>query len=352
MIKISLLVALGVLTAACVKPSDKITPSKNKAAKATTSGKQSPNTAATAKQRARIATAVKRALDRAHEKPQTPAATKEASSPLKPAPDLPPAIQGPIPAVKLVPLNAKLSAKKIIQAIRDAHYDAERLGLRQVDFSMTYVEAHKATKVTATGRWKSGGPPDLTLKTLSRENKTIAKDTKRHEQMHQAMTFRLRRLLQGLGKGFLSQRIADWLHRDGKVRTVKSNAAGKKKMLEIVYAVSNEFNHENVTLLIDAENRVERVTRTSDRGVTRTMRYHYRMVGGRNLVTRGEVSISFGDNAKIKGKLRTRLMATDDMNYQFTYKKIGRFYLPTQIYRRSPKLGRRLVIELTYTQVG
>ena len=161
--------------------------------------------------------------------------------------------------------------------------------------------------------------------------------------MYQAMTFRLRRLLEGLGNGFLSRRLTAWLQREGKVRSLPG---GK---LEVEYAVKNEFNDEKVTLLIDKRHRIERVTRHSNRGVTRTMRYTYQMIDGRNLVSRGDVSVSFDDNAKIDGKLRVRLMTMDGMIYQLTYKKIGRFYLPTQIYRKSPKLAQQISLDLTYT---
>lgn len=175
-----------------------------------------------------------------------------------------------------------------------------------------------------------------------RKGVALTKDNKRREKMHTALTFRLRRLLDGLGNGFLSRRLFDWRKREGKVEVL---ANGGRRL---TYQVANEFSKEQVIVEIDAQARIRSVERRSARGVNRKMTYIYKMVDGRNLVSSGTVSISFADNAKLRGKLRKKLSTMQGMTYQFTYAKVGRFWLPTQIYRRSPALVREIALTLSY----
>lgn len=319
-----LTLVLATSTAACTKPQT-----------GSGSGSAATGPAAGAHGKARSATKPEAA---------TPAKGPAASKPTAPTPprnDLPPPIVGAIPPLK-IPALAKGPAPALVAQLRQAHYDPERLGLREVRFKLTYLEKLTETRATAEGSWKSGGPPQLSLSGLWRKGAAVAKDNKRRENMHTALTFRLRRLLDGLGNGFLSRRLFDWRQREGKVEVLGDG--GRR----LTYQVANEFSKETVVVEIDAQARIRSVERRSQRGVNRKMSYTYKMVDGRNLVQSGTVSITFADNAEIRGKLRKKLSTMQGMSYQFTFTKVGRFWLPTQIYRRSPALAREISLALTY----
>jgi macrodomain Ter protein organizer (MatP/YcbG family) len=289
--------------------------------------------------------AVQRAVQKAVAKMRASRGTSRApakAAPLKPLPPLPKPVTGPIPAHELTKLSPKLDAKQLVHALQAAHYDAEHLGLRQLSFKLSYLDKKRRIKIEAKGRWTSRSPAEVEISSLSRDGKPVAKDTEPHKKMYQALTFRLRRLLDGLGKGFLTRRLYAWRDRPGKLAAVKG---GK---LSLTMDVKNEFNAEKVVVLVDDKSRIEKVTRRSNRGVVRAMSYRYRMIDGRNLVSTATASVRFEGKAQIKRRMRTRLMSMDGMNFQFTYAKFGRFYLPKSIYRRSPKIGQEIAIELSY----
>lgn len=315
---------MSVSTAACTKPQT-----------GSGSGSAASGPAAGAPSKAGSAPKAKAAV------PAQGPATSKPATPTPPRNDLPPPIVGAIPPWK-TPALAKATAPAIVAQLREAHYDPERLGLRELRFKLTYLEKLTETRATADGSWKSGAPPQLTLSGLWRKGAAVGKDNKRRENMHTALTFRLRRLLDGLGNGFLSRRLFDCRQREGKVELLGDG--GRR----LIYQVANEFSKEKVVVEIDVQARIRSVERRSQRGVNRKMTYTYKMVDGRNLVQSGTVSITFADNAKIRGKLRTKLSTMQGMSYQFTFTKVGRFWLPTQIYRRSPALGREISLALTY----
>lgn len=300
-------------------------------------------TSKTKTDRKAIAKAVKRAvkkLRRERSKSRTPAP----SAKLAPLPPLPKPIEGPLPAHTPKKPSAKLTSKQLVAALQAAHYDPERLGLRKLSFTLSYLDKKRSIKIDAKGSWTSRSPAEVTITKLTRDGKALGKETKRQQQMHQALTFRLRRLLDGLGNGFLTKRLYAWADKPGKVAAAKAN----KGKVSLTMDVKNEFNSEKVVVTVDDMARVEHVRRASNRGVVREMRYAYRMIDGRNLVSTATAKVSLANAPKLKGRMRMRLMSMDGMNFQFTYTKVGRFWLPKTIYRRSPKVGQEIALELEY----
>ena len=332
------LLIISIFLVACTQPA-----AKKPAAKA--GDKNKTGKASDKDTRKAIASRVQKAIAKMRKDRATSKAPQPAPKPM-PRPDLPPPIKGPIPALKLKPLSAELPAKAIVKALRKAHYDAERLGLRKLDFDLDYLDKKRKITIKAKGSWKSGAPATVAINSFVSDDKTIGQDSKPHKQMREAMTFRLRRLLEGLANGYLTQRLFAWSRQEGKVTPSKS----AKGRLELTYAVKNEFNAETVTVVVDPKlHRVDKVTRSSNRGVIREMSYSYKMIDGRNLVTNAVASVRFTANAKLKRKMQARLMTLHGMTFQFTHKKVDRFYLPTQLYRKSPKLGQDISLEWKYS---
>ncbi len=308
--------------------------------------KAGTGSANTKKGRKAIAKAVDRAVaklrqDRAKSRPPSPSAK------LPPLPPLPKPIVGAIPAYKGERPTAKLTSKELVAAIQAAHYDPERLGLRKLGLSLSYLDKKRNIKIEASGSWQSRSPAQVTISKLTRDGKILGKESKRHQQMHQALTFRLRRLLEGLGNGFLTHRLYSWADQPGKVAAVKGDTI-KGAAVSLSMDVNNEFNAEKVVVTVDDKARVVHVKRTSSRGVVREMSYAYRMIDGRNLVSSATVKVSLANAPKLKGRMRVRLMSMDGMSFQFTYGKVGRFWLPKTIYRKSPKIGQEIALDLTY----
>lgn len=279
-------------------------------------------------------------------KKSVPAKPAKAPGPpvARPAPaprtDLPPPIKGKIPALELGALK-KESAREVVAKLIEAHYDAERLGLRELKFKLDYASKRKDTSTKGEGGWKSGGAPTVALTSIVQSGKTLKPETKLHQQMFQAMTYRMRRLLDGLGNGFLSRRLHDLKKLDGEVEK-------KGKRLELRFALKDEAGSK-MTLVVGERYQVERIERTSPKGVVRAMQYEYQLEGGRNLMRSARMMVRFADNTKIPQKARVKLTAANNTLFQISYKKVGRFFVPTHLHKTMPASGDEISLGLSYS---
>ncbi|MBW2732721.1 MAG: hypothetical protein JRH20_10045 [Deltaproteobacteria bacterium] len=262
------------------------------------------------------------------------------NAPPQPRADLPVPIKGPIPPLKLHALK-KGAVRDVLKKLIEAHYDAERLGLRELRFKLAYASMHRNTSTKGEGHWRSGGPPSVKLGNIMQDGKTLARKSKVHQQMYQAMTYRMRRLLDGLGNGFLSRRLHDLKDLDAKVEK-------KNGTLELHFDLKDEAGSK-MMVVVGKGYRVERIERSSTKGVIRGMKYDYQLEGGRNLVRSAQMMVRFTDDTKIPKKARAKLAAGNNSLFQIRYKKIGRFFVPIRLHKKMPATLGEITLDLTYS---
>ncbi len=268
------------------------------------------------------------------------AAEPAAGAAPQPAPAPPPAPTGPIEDIDLGPLKVE-SWPQVVAKLERAHYDAEVLGLREVRFTLSYRSKRQAAvEALAKGRWKPGGPPELELTQVKRDGKVLAAP-EGEEQIGQKVAwerlhYKLLKLIEGLGNGFLSRRIFDWRSARGAVKQEGDH-------LLLTYT---QEKLGQTTIEVGPGYAVQRVSIVAPEGYTRSMTYKTRSEGGRNLVVDGLFSTRM--DKPLHDKARITLEAMDGNRFQISYDKVGRYWLPVKLVKTIPKLAEQLDVELKY----
>lgn len=246
----------------------------------------------------------------------------------------------------LEPLALGALAEGNLQAVVDklaqAHYDPESLGLSELGFEAELVLARKATSARGQGSWRRGGRPEVKLVAVTRDGKEEAAPSEPgvKTQIWESLRLQLQNLLEGLGRGFLSQRLSDW-------RKLEGRAALKEGKLLLSFADDGGTNEVTI-----AEGyRIERVVHRSVKRVNRTMSYEHEEEGGRNRVTRAVFQVEIEAGADLPPRALQLLEVQQGQRYELRYATVGGFRLPVSLRKVNPKIGDELEVKLRYTSL-
>jgi hypothetical protein len=253
----------------------------------------------------------------------------------------------PSPSVTAPPLQLGELAQEPLAAVVDkltrAHYDAQSHGLRQLAFSVELTLSKAKTQATATGRWRQGEQvPVVEITSISRQGKPEPRpqdDSGIGWQMWTSLRLQLQNLLEGLGRGFLAQRLGQWRGLEGKsaLRDGKLVLTFGDKEGETEVQVGKGYV-------------VERVTHRSPKGVTRSMTYTHQREGGRNLVTRAVFGMQMDPSAEVSRLSKKVVRMTDQMVFEITYTRVGGYLLPSQLRKTMPGDGDQITVKISYTE--
>ena len=249
------------------------------------------------------------------------------------------------PAPPIVPITAQKlkidEAPKVIALANRAHYDPDHLGLKDLVFSAVLKMKNKKgkTEVHADCRWK-GGAPDVELTRVMRDGKAI--DKEKHElnkTIWTSLQFRARRVLNGIGRGFLRDRIEQFKTMAGKVTKLD----GPK--LQLVY---DDKKAGKTTIVVGEGYRVESIKIESPLGVTRSATYEHLSVGGRNLVKKTVYNVAIDENSKAPRKAEVMLKAGNGAVTEISYAKVGRYHLPSKLVKHMPVVDDHMEVIFTH----
>jgi hypothetical protein len=251
-------------------------------------------------------------------------------------------IQGrktPLEPLALGPL-AEGNLQAVVDKLARAHYDPEALGLAELGFEAELVLAKKATSARGRGSWRKGGRPEVKLVAVTRAGKAEAAPSEPgvKTQIWESLRLQLQNLLEGLGRGFLSQRFADW-------RKLEGRASLKEGKLQLTFGDDGGTNE----VTIGEGYRVERVVHRSVKRVNRTMTYELEEEGGRNRVIRAVFQVEIEAGADLPPRALQLLEAQQGQRYELRYATVGGFRLPVSLRKVNPKLGDELEVKLRYT---
>jgi hypothetical protein len=236
-------------------------------------------------------------------------------------------------------------ARAVVAKLITAHYDPEGLGLREVRFTLAYTQSNLQVKASAEGSWqKDLKTPVVEVKSLHRmgELQTPPKagaDAGVGGQMWLALRYQLQNLLEGLGAGFLSQRLRHFRDLEGK---------SELRDGKLVLTYAEETGETEV--VVGRGYVVERVTHRSPKGVTRWMEYGHRLESGRNLVTRALYQYKVDDAAQLSPRAKKLAAGAASTLFEISYVRVGRFLLPAVLHKASGQDDVRAVI--TYSRVA
>lgn len=246
----------------------------------------------------------------------------------------------PIQPVKAQPL-ARAPVKQVVTRLTEVHYDAEALGLRELQYKLHFISRREKIDARASGWWQSGGPPEVKLLQVKRDGKQLQRPGKKAEEVGQniawtGLRYQLQKLMDGVGNGFLARRLFDWKKREGTVKL-----QGKKLQL----VLNQEMGKTEVT--VGPGHRVLSVTVRS-RGIVRSMHYKYRMEQGRNLVSGARLEASVEQGTKLPKRAYSVMKAANGTIFELEYKKAGRYLLPVKLHKKVPGTGQELTLEIEY----
>jgi len=256
----------------------------------------------------------------------------------QPAP--PPQPSGPIEPLKLGRLSVE-PFKKVAAKLRRAHYDAESLGVQELRFDLQYRGKLQQVQVLAQGTWRRGKKPQLKLLKVLRFGKELPPPADKdvgQKIAWERLREKLDRLVQGIGSGFLSQRIQSWTKLEGQV----SKRGGKLHL-------SFEQEMGKTEVVVGRKYTVEKVSVVSPRGFTRSMSYKHRLEGGRNLVK--EALLRGRTHKKMRQKAEMVIRSIDGTRFSIRHQQVGRFWLPVKLDKEVPKLKDKISMTIKYQSV-
>ncbi len=240
-----------------------------------------------------------------------------------------------------------------------AHYDPELLGLQRLSFTarMKLHNPKGKTDVAVRGSWQRGKPPEVELARVVRDGKDVKRDNDFNKTIWTSLKYRARRLLDGLGHGFLHQRFAHFKGlladppTDGTKQQAAPGQAPKatvRKVGDKLELIFEEAKAGKTTFLIARNYRVVQLTNVAPVGISRKMRYEHTMRGGRNLVKQATMSVTIAKDSAMKQKGKLVMQAADGMTYRFRFIKVGRHFLPARLDRKMPATKGQMTIDLQY----
>lgn len=238
----------------------------------------------------------------------------------------------------------------LLNRVDQAHYDAVRAGLKELEFSLQLTTKGLANNMetTARGTWRAG-KIELELTAVSRQGKEIKRGTGENDQVWGFAKDLTMRLLGGLGRGFLRPRIDEFIRLTGKVKR-------QGKAADIIF---QDPDGGVTTFRIGEPPRIERISMASKDGVERAMSYQYQVEGDHNLVQEATLSASVNKGARYPKRIKAQIRRTNGTRYSFQYTKVGAYHLPSTLHRTTPRLtkapsphefGEETLLKLSYTK--
>ena len=243
------------------------------------------------------------------------------------------------------PKLAKSAPANFIAHLRQAHYDPYAQGLAELVFRVLYRAKKTETEVEAEAHWYRDRPLELKVTRATRKGSSLA-TSRQKSQLYHSLGVSVHHLLRGLGRGFLSERLAELAK--GPPPQVKPLRGGG---VELTYEKSAKEFSSALALSVERDLSVRHIARRSTRGMTRTMSYRFEHYEGRNLVREARLSVRFASQATIPKKVQRRLAATNNTLYQISYETVSGYRLPVAFYRTLPDLQDGTVLELKYKKV-
>jgi hypothetical protein len=274
---------------------------------------------------------------------QTPTVTDGARPPSAVQADLGPSgpTAKPSTPLQLGPLKLE-SPDSVLKKVGQAQYDPAELGLQELRFKVKFTHSRNRTEVEASAHWrKEHRSPVVVLQTVRRDERAVENKEEVGQRVWQLLQARLVGLLEGVGHGFLRQRLAEWQHQPEK------QIQEKDRKLVLVLP----RGEDPTTIRVGDGYRVEQVSRVSKKGVTRSMDYEWHTVGGRHLVHRAIMRIAIAPESKLPEKDRLMLSWSNETSYELRYKPISGYHLPVFMRRRAPKSNDLTELQITYTLV-
>jgi hypothetical protein len=251
---------------------------------------------------------------------------------------LPLAPSSPMSPLTLGPLRQE-PAKAVMAKLLAAHYSPTSAGLQRLSFAVTFTWNRHQLTAKGEGRWKQSGGPEVELTSVERRGKIehAPDELGVGRQIWASIKEQIESLLEGLGRGFLSDRLAQWQNLEGQSTRQKNN---------LVLELSSEDGP--YTVLIDAHYAVEKVTTRSAAGITRGLVYQSRVVDGRNLITRAVYQARADAGAKLPVRDERIIKGSDGMTFEIDYDRVGRYYLPIRLHKNSPGTGDDVQLTIKY----
>ncbi len=245
----------------------------------------------------------------------------------------------PLAPLALGPLAAA-DLRAVVALLLQAHYDPETLGLEELGFEAELALPKRETRAQGVGTWRKGSGPEVRLRAVSRKGKTETTPSEPgvKTQIWDSLRLQLQNLLEGLGRGFLTERLRAWSKLEGR-------AALKEGKL--VLSFDEEGGANEVT--IGEGYRVERVVNRSPKRVTRSMEYQHALDGGRNRVVRALFRVEIEQGTDLPPRAVKIMDSQDGLTFELDYASVGGFWLPVKLRKRAPKGGDELEVTLRYT---
>lgn len=246
----------------------------------------------------------------------------------------------PIRPVKIRPLE-EAPLEVVATRLLEAHYDAEGLGLKELQYTLEFTSKKSRTEAKASGWWQSGGPPEVTLLEVRKAGKKLTPPGKNPEEVGQNIAWeglrgKLLKLVDGMGNGFLARRLFDWKALSGTVKL-------QKKTLRLQF--KQEFGE---TVALVGEGYVVRQVTVRTKGIVRSMSYQSRTEQGRNLVTRALLKAYVAQDAKLPKRAHKVMQAANGTTFELEYGKVGRYLMPMKLRKVIPAMGEDLTLVITY----
>ena len=244
------------------------------------------------------------------------------------------------PSLQL-PALAALPADQALANMVRAHYSPITLGLAELEFEVDLSLPQLHTRMQGIGSWRKGQRPSVKVKRVEREGKTetTPKDPGVGQQIWVALQFQTEHLLDGLGSGFMSERLAHWQALKGQ-----SKLEGDKLVLSF-----NEPSGDSL-VTVGAGWVVSKVENRSPKKVDRWMEYQHRLENGRNLTTEARMHVKINEGANLPPGEVTLQKSQEGLTFRIDYQQTGAFVLPTQL-RKTSSRGEEQLLKLHYTKV-
>jgi hypothetical protein len=243
-----------------------------------------------------------------------------------------------LPPLKLPPLSALPSDQAVENLIR-AHYDPSRMGLRELAYRVDLALPQLKTRMQGTGTWQRDGSVEVKVRSVERKGKTelAPADPGIGTQVWTALEYQTEGLLEGMGKGFLSQRLAQWKKLKGE-----SRLEGKTLLLR--------FHEESGETVVSVGEGwvVQKVESFSPKKVKRWMEYRHRLEQGYNIVTFARMRVHVEEGADIPPGGVKMLKSGDGLTFQLEYGDVAGYQLPVQL-RKTSSRGEEALLRLVYT---
>lgn len=246
--------------------------------------------------------------------------------------DAPPAV----PSLRL----EKLPFARAVERLTERHYDPARLGLKTLRFRLALRSVKDQTDATAEGYVRVGSAPDVRVHRILRQGKPTDATSEVGQLIWKGMRFQLRRLLEGLGSGFLAERLAQW-----------KGVAGESALSDGHLRLTIQEPSGKTEILVGPAWQVEKVTHVASQGVTRTMSYTTRLEGGRSLVTGAVMGVMIDPSSTLPKRGKAMLRFADQSRFEVQYAKVGRYLLPVRLRKSVPSRHDEVEVTLTYTTV-